>query len=79
MNREFIKVWMDYERYRQDQKHPDFPKSHVDRLCILIEEIGEIGTALQNKDMNNLQEELIQVMAVCCRWLENMSLKERLK
>ena len=37
-------------------------------LAVLIEEIGEIGRALQGE--GNLSEELVQAAAVCIRWLE---------
>lgn len=37
-------------------------------LAILVEEIGEIGKALQGE--GDLTEELIQAAAVCIRWLE---------
>jgi len=58
------------ERYRQDQLHTD--NSKEDYLSILIEEVGEVGKAIQLKDMDNLQEELIQVAAVCVRWIETL-------
>jgi NTP pyrophosphatase (non-canonical NTP hydrolase) len=37
-------------------------------LAVLVEEIGEIGRALQGE--GDLSEELIHVAAVCIRWLE---------
>ena len=37
-------------------------------LAVLVEEIGEIGRALQGE--GNLSEELVQAAAVCIRWLE---------
>lgn len=62
------------ERARQDHLHPHFPDPK--RLAILMEEVGEVATALQNADINNLEEELIQVVAVGVRWLEHIQ-KER--
>lgn len=56
------------ERKRQDIIHPNNRVNHM--LPILIEEIGEIGTALQRKDKENLKEELVQAGAVIVRWLE---------
>lgn len=38
-------------------------------LAILVEEIGEVGKALQGD--GDLQTELIQVASVCVRWLES--------
>lgn len=37
-------------------------------LAVLVEELGEIGRALQGE--GDLDEELIQLAAVCVRWLE---------
>lgn len=56
------------ERYRQEELHPD--NTLEDMLPVLIEEIGEVGRALQNDDRVNLEEELVHVAAVCVRWLE---------
>lgn len=56
------------ERYRQDKMHPS--NELHDYLPILIEEVGEIGKALQNRDEDNLKEELVQLAALCFRWLE---------
>ena len=39
-------------------------------LAVLIEEIGEVGRALQGE--GDLKEELIQVASVCVRWIESM-------
>lgn len=58
------------ERKRQDYIHPKNKKDEY--LSILIEEVGEIGTAIQLKDKDNLKEELIHVSAVCFRWLESL-------
>jgi hypothetical protein len=85
MKREQIFVAIEEERERQEQKHP-LPKKrkHNDAqvsavtnviisgefLAVLIEEIGEVGKALQGE--GDLQEELIQVASVCVRWLENL-------
>lgn len=71
------------ERKRQDETHP-LPKINKGQdeevrvlqgyiqsnefLAVLIEEIGEVGRALQGE--GNLQEELIHVASVCVRWLE---------
>jgi NTP pyrophosphatase (non-canonical NTP hydrolase) len=35
-----------------------------------MEEVGEVATAIQLKDQDNLKEELIHVASVCTRWLE---------
>jgi NTP pyrophosphatase (non-canonical NTP hydrolase) len=56
------------ERYRQNILHPG--NTLEDMLPVLIEEIGEVGRALQNEDRVNLEEELVHVAAVCVRWLE---------
>jgi NTP pyrophosphatase (non-canonical NTP hydrolase) len=58
------------ERYRQNILHPW--SKQTPRLAVLVEEIGEIGTALQNDDQENLKEELTQLAALCVRWLEEL-------
>jgi NTP pyrophosphatase (non-canonical NTP hydrolase) len=56
------------ERARQNKKHPEFQKEL--RMAVLAEEVGEVGTALQTGDLENLREELTQVAALAVRWLE---------
>lgn len=58
------------ERIRQDRIHPDNDLS--DYLAILVEEVGEIARAIQLRDIDNLKEELIQLSAVCIRWMEDL-------
>lgn len=60
------------ERYRQNKKWgPETWKSpiHV-KYIVLAEEFGEIAEAILNHDKKNLKEELVQVAAVCFKWLE---------
>lgn len=59
------------ERRRQEIIHPDTLDTLM-MLAVLVEEIGEIGTALQNDDKENLYEELIQASAVCVRMAERV-------
>ena len=85
VKREDIFDLINHERERQDLLYPIpiLNKSETndvkaiqnimlqhDFLMILIEEVGEVGTALQGE--GDLQEELIQVASVCIRWLENL-------
>jgi NTP pyrophosphatase (non-canonical NTP hydrolase) len=59
------------ERARQECLHP-MPKENYSDLymhAVLTEEVGEVAKALQ--EGSNLEEEIIQVAAVCLRWLEN--------
>lgn len=63
------------ERDKQDHKHPKFPHSPGDRLAILVEEVGEVATAIQNQDPINLREELTQVAATAVRWLEQLEIR----
>ena len=56
------------ERMRQDYLHPKNKKDEY--LSILMEEVGEIATAIQRKDKDNLKDELIHTASVCVRWLE---------
>lgn len=58
------------ERERQDKLHPEFP---IDlRMEILAEEIGEVAKAKLDGDMPGLRKELLEVAAVCVRWVETM-------
>jgi|tagenome__1003787_1003787.scaffolds.fasta_scaffold13938684_1 hypothetical protein len=66
MNREEIIQRILAERQRQDLLHPN--NNIVDYPAIMIEEVGEIGAALQGH--GNLIEEIIQLAAVCIRWVE---------
>ena len=56
------------ERFRQDTLHPTVGSDH-ELLAVLIEEVGEVSKAIQEK--TNLTEELVHVAAVAIRWLEN--------
>lgn len=58
------------ERARQDLIHEWNRKTN--RFAVLVEEVGEIGAALQQQDHGNLEEELVQLAAVCVRWLEEL-------
>lgn len=42
--------------------------NNSEMLAVLVEELGEVARALQGE--GSLDEELIQMAAVCCRWLE---------
>jgi NTP pyrophosphatase (non-canonical NTP hydrolase) len=66
MNRYNIFSQILKERERQNILHP--MNNERDYLAILVEEVGEIGAALQGE--GDLQEEIIQLAAVCVRWLE---------
>lgn len=83
MERKEIFRLIEIERARQDELHPlPVPKKcedkdieiiknlikQMDFLAVLIEEIGEVGKALQGE--GDLKEELIQSASVCIRWLE---------
>jgi hypothetical protein len=76
---------IEQERARQENLHPkrnvkESESAEVkaiahylwltDMLAVLIEEVGEVGKALQGE--GNLKDELVQVAAVCSRWLENL-------
>jgi hypothetical protein len=76
---------IEIERDRQEKLHPkptvkESESAEVkaiahylwltDMLAVMIEEVGEVGKALQGE--GDLKEELVQVAAVCCRWLENL-------
>jgi NTP pyrophosphatase (non-canonical NTP hydrolase) len=56
------------ERSRQDELH--IWNKRTDRLAVLVEEVGEIAAAIQGD--GDLAEELVQLAAVCVRWLEDI-------
>ena len=53
-------------------KHGFAPKANdLEALSVLIEEVGEVATALnQNLPKQELEKELIQVASVAIRWLQ---------
>ena len=60
------------ERARQDALHPadwrEWAPTAI--LCILIEEVGEVAQAVNDRTGNGVRQELVEVAAVCFRWLE---------
>ena len=60
------------ERLRQDTKWGTDFKGRTDEkwLTILAEEFGEVAEAMLRDDDYDIEEELIQVAAVCVSWLE---------
>ena len=59
------------ERDRQDTKFGDQSRNSLDRWnTILGEEVGEVAKAILEEDNENLEEELVQVAAVCVAILE---------
>lgn len=79
MTRSEIYALIDAERIRQDVKHPVFANSHHHALAVLASEFGEVSDEVRDTDGANpidsingpLRDELIQVAAVCVRWLES--------
>lgn len=86
INRAEIFKLIEKERDRQDLLHPlrTIRKSDNndvnavakylflnEMLSVLVEEVGEVGKAMQGDGI--LIDEIIQVAAVCCRWLENIN------
>jgi NTP pyrophosphatase (non-canonical NTP hydrolase) len=66
------------ERRRQDflKSQGSIPFTCADavpmslKLAVLVEEVGEIAKAIQERDWANLREELTQTAAVCTAWLQ---------
>ncbi len=66
---------VDMERNRQDAKWGAQRHLHPDRWnTILVEEVGEVSNAINERDWSNLATELTQVAAVCVAWLEDIAL-----
>ncbi len=60
------------ERKRQNLLHPQIHDTKAEQLMVLVEEVGEVATAIQDKDKDNENyiEELIQVASYAVRMLE---------
>lgn len=58
------------ERKRQNLLHPQIHDTKAEQLMVLVEEVGEVATAIQDKDNENYIEELIQVASYAVRMLE---------
>jgi NTP pyrophosphatase (non-canonical NTP hydrolase) len=72
LKRQEIFELINRERSRQEQLHPKWFNINEMSLSILAEEFGEVAKAINDCDYENLQDELVQVISVCFRWLENM-------
>ena len=76
MYRELVMAMINAERNRQDEKWgrttDGWDASHPVKLTVLVEEVGEVGRAILECDIQNLQEELVQTAAVCVAWLESL-------
>jgi len=78
MDRQEALLRIENERNRQEllkeQGKFDHTLSDIipwaDKYTILGEEFGEIARAIQNRDFDNLKDELTQVAALCLAWLE---------
>ena len=63
------------ERETQEEEY-DFSVPEEIMLTVLTEEVGEVARAILEKDQEALQAELVQVAAVCCKWLEHSPLPQ---
>ena len=75
MNRDAIFEAITEERESQEAQWPFSVPEEV-MSTVLIEEVGEVARAVLEKDQGALQAELIQVAAVCCKWLEHSPLPQ---
>lgn len=75
-----MKIWeaIMNERQRQNRLHPQW-HGNDHGLVVLAEEFGEVAKALYElkqewnvENYRELKDELVQVAAVCVRWLENI-------
>ena len=62
------------ERDRQETKWHEapgvWPCDATTKLAVLAEEFGEVARGVLERDAENVREELVQVAAVCMKWLE---------
>lgn len=78
--RERIYEAVDEERERQDRKFHErsgfWPVSDERRLAVLMEEVGEVANTILEGHSADMATELVQVAAVCFKWLEALSTQE---
>jgi len=60
------------ERRSQLRKWGEQTHTPADWLTILVEEVGEIGHAINEGDLANYRDELVQTAAVCIAMLESI-------
>ncbi len=60
------------ERKRQDLKFGKRTNDNDPWMEILAEEVGEVANALIDKWDSETEKELIQVAAVCVKWIEHL-------
>jgi len=65
------------ELKRAEAKHPDWPDNRFEGLAILTEEVGELNQAVIDEkhgigDMEKIEAEAIQVIAMGYRFLKNV-------
>lgn len=48
-------------------------------VSILTEELGEVARAVNERDRENLKEELVQVAACCRKWFHHLEQEELLE
>lgn len=48
-------------------KHPDFTKDHITAFSLLLEEVGEVAKAYNDKDIEAFKEEIIDTIVVLIR------------
>lgn len=74
-NPNYILQLIKNERIAQNEKWGKLHHSkdnHFVAMSVLSEEVGEVARAILEKDLKNLEEELIQVAAVCVKWLQSL-------
>ncbi len=67
--KEFIELVLK-ERLRQNELFGVQNNTDEVWLSILVEEVGEVAQAIQNKDFANFNEEIVQIAAVATAWYE---------
>lgn len=83
LEQEWVMACVSQERIRQDERWGEAhdPGDWV-MLAVLVEEVGEVGTALQEPwpdpaDTRSLRAELVQVAAVAVKWAELIERRAR--
>ncbi|MBQ4493326.1 MAG: hypothetical protein II972_01820 [Elusimicrobiaceae bacterium] len=53
-----------------EKKHPGFVNTPEQAVSVLGEEFGEFAQAINDKDFNKAENEVLDIMAVCTRFLK---------
>jgi hypothetical protein len=72
MTSEEVEIGVHVEMLHAKEKHPHFPQTPSEQLCIIGEEFGEAMKAVNECNTADYKRELLQVITTCKRALQNV-------